>query len=122
MTGKFLRMVALTAALAMSAATAAEAAIGDGILGARAPLTGVSQVENAQYVFGGRNFCWYSAGWKGAGWYWCGYAARRGLGWGGPAGWRGWRGGVHGGWHGGVHGGWHGGIHRGGWHGGVRRP
>lgn len=38
----------------------------------------------------GRAYCWYESGWKGPGWYRCGFAARRGLGWGGPAGWHGW--------------------------------
>src|SRR4051812_48197892 len=38
----------------------------------------------------GRSYCWYESGWKGPGWYRCGFAARRGLGWGGPAGWHGW--------------------------------
>ncbi len=51
---------------------------------------GFDATETVQYAYGGRNYCWYPAGWKGPGWYWCGYAARRGYGWGGPAGWRGW--------------------------------
>jgi len=44
----------------------------------------------AQFLFGGRNYCWYPGGWHGPGYYWCGYANRRGLGWGGPQGWHGW--------------------------------
>jgi hypothetical protein len=49
-------------------------------------------LEDVQlYVFGGRNFCWYNMGWEGPGYYWCGYAWRRGLGWGGGFGWNGWR-------------------------------
>jgi len=47
-------------------------------------------VEKVQYVYRGRRHCWYANGWKGPGWYWCGYRWRRGYGWGGPAGWRGW--------------------------------
>ncbi len=47
-------------------------------------------VQLAQFVFGGRNFCWYDSAWSGPGWYWCGFAWRRGLGWGGRAGFRGW--------------------------------
>jgi hypothetical protein len=78
------------------------------------------QLEKTQYFYGGRNYCWYAGGWRGAGYYWCGYAWRRGLGWGGPIGWRGWGGGGwhggRGGWHGGGGGHWHGGG--GGWHGG----
>ena len=76
-------------------------------------------LDQAQYVWGGRNYCWYGGGWHGPGWYWCGYARRHGFGWGGPVGWNGWRW-RHGadgpGWrHGWVdhHGGWHG---EGGWH------
>jgi hypothetical protein len=41
------------------------------------------------FLFGGHQYCWYDAGWQGAGWYWCGYAERRGYGWGGGAGWHG---------------------------------
>ncbi|MEH2508942.1 hypothetical protein V1291_000296 [Nitrobacteraceae bacterium AZCC 1564] len=49
-----------------------------------------SSVEQTQFIFGGRNYCWYNNGWHGPGFYWCGYAMRRGLGWGGGAGWHGW--------------------------------
>lgn len=99
-----------------------------------ADQTGVQQaagslaaIEKTQFFWGGQNYCWYPTGWHGPGYYWCGYAWRRGLGWGGPVGWHGWRwhswhgGGWHGGhgdWHGG-HGGFHGGM-RGGMHGGMR--
>jgi len=55
----------------------------------------VSAVEQTQFIYLGRNYCWYPDGWHGPGFYWCGYAYRAGLGWGGPIGWRGWR-------HGGV--------------------
>jgi hypothetical protein len=47
--------------------------------------------ETVQFSWRGRRYCWYNAGWRGGGWYWCGYNRRRGLGWGGPAGWHGWR-------------------------------
>lgn len=54
----------------------------------------VNLVQNVQlYVWGGRRYCWYDTGWQGPGWYWCGYAWRRGLGWGGGYGWHGWAGG-----------------------------
>jgi hypothetical protein len=49
-----------------------------------------SNIENVQFFFGGRRYCWYPAGWQGPGWYWCGYARRRGFGWGGGHGWHGW--------------------------------
>jgi hypothetical protein len=66
------------------------------------------------YLWGDRRFCWYDRAWNGPGWYWCGYAFRRGYGWGGGYGWNGWvwRGGR--GWHGP---GWHGDR---GWRGGER--
>ncbi len=104
------------------AAAAAPVASLEGLAHNELPL------EQAQFAFGGRNYCWYGNGWQGPGWYWCGFAFRRGLGWGGPQGWRGWNnrpgwnngrrpGGA--GWHGGR-GGVHGGVHRGGGHDGRR--
>jgi hypothetical protein len=51
---------------------------------------GLGAVEQAQYIYGGRNYCWYPDGWHGPGFYWCGYHLRSGLGWGGGVGWRGW--------------------------------
>jgi hypothetical protein len=98
-------------------------------------------LQKAQFLFGGRNYCFYDDAWNGPGFYYCGYAWQRGYGWGGPEGWHGWnRGGYrgggagyyrgggynrgggwggHGGNHGGghAHGGGHGGDHGGG-HGG----
>jgi hypothetical protein len=57
---------------------------------------GTVPIERVQFVYSGRNYCFYPDGWHGPGWYWCGYASRRGLGWGGVEGWRGWhRGGRH---------------------------
>ena len=109
MLGKCARTIALTAAIALGAGSAAEAAIGDGVLGARQALANATQIENAQFIFGGQNYCWYDDGWRGPGWDWCGYANRSGLGWGGGVGWHGWR-------RGGGHGG---GFRPGGGHGGV---
>jgi hypothetical protein len=58
-------------------------------------------VEKTAYVLAGRDYCFYPDGWRGPGFYWCGYAFRRGYGWGGPIGWHGWRvGGRDGGSHG----------------------
>jgi hypothetical protein len=97
-------------------------------------------LQNVQYFWGGRNYCWYDGGWRGPGYYWCGYGGRRGYGWGGGYGWNGWRHGGYGpagfgahrehfgggyyhgggGFHGGGHdfhgGGGHGGGHEGGGH------
>ena len=47
-------------------------------------------LEKTQFVYAGRTYCWYPTGWRGPGYYWCGYAWRRGFGWGGPVGWNGW--------------------------------
>jgi hypothetical protein len=42
------------------------------------------------YVHEGRRYCFYFNGWHGPGWYRCGFAFRRGLGWGGTYGWNDW--------------------------------
>jgi hypothetical protein len=89
--------LALAAAAALPLAGTAEAAIGDGIAASQI-ASQLLPVEKAQFLFGGRQYCWYDDGWRGPGFYWCGYAWRRGFGWGGGSGWRGWRGGRgHGG-------------------------
>ena len=59
--------------------------------GAGAAVQSQSMIDQVQYRWAGREYCWYEDGWHGTGWYWCGYRLRRGLGWGGPAGWHGWR-------------------------------
>jgi hypothetical protein len=91
---------------------------------------GAPLLQEVQFFWGGRDYCWYDYGWHGPGWYWCGYGQRRGFGWGGGFGWHNWRhegfrGGFHGrgDFHGGGHsghggGGFHGGGHGGGGHGG----
>ena len=44
----------------------------------------INPVENAQvFVYRGRAYCFYLDGWNGPGWYRCGFAWRRGIGWGG---------------------------------------
>ena len=53
-------------------------------------LSSAALIENIQYVWEGRRYCWYEDGWHGPGWYWCGYRLREGLGWGGERGWRNW--------------------------------
>jgi hypothetical protein len=78
----------------------------------RAAADSLNMIDRAQFIWLGRHYCWYDDGWNGPGWYWCGYAFRRGLGWGGGYGWHGWRGGHGGGGHGGGgHGGGGGGKH-----------
>ena len=110
---KFLAALGLSTALAAAAAlplaTQAEAAMSYGGQGVADLQHQMAPVEKAQFFWGGYNYCWYPSGWRGPGWYWCGYAWNNGYGWGGPYGWHGWCG--HGGrWYGG-HGGpgmWHG--------------
>lgn len=130
---KFALSFAILAATAMPLANSAEAAIGEGVVASH--LQTQMLVEDAAYVYGGYSYCWYEAGWRGPGWYRCGYALRHGLGWGGAVGWNGWRGGavwrggarvVHhgavyrgGGYRGGARVGHHGAVYRGGGHGGA---
>jgi hypothetical protein len=59
--------------------------------GLRPAADALAAVNKVQFIYRGRRFCWYWDGWRGPGWYWCGYEWRRGFGWGGPVGWRGWR-------------------------------
>lgn len=54
-------------------------------------------VQDAQFIYGDEEYCFYLDGWQGPGWYWCGYSWRYGLGWGGYRGWRGWAVPQHGG-------------------------
>src|SRR5689334_3009641 len=60
--------------------------------GLHAAASNARLVENAQYVWNGRRYCWYESGWNGPGWYVCSYGPWvRGLWWGGAIGWHGWR-------------------------------
>ena len=106
MHNRFVRAVAFAAAASFAASTGAQAAIVDGSANARAALVSSRPIESVQFLFGGRNYCWYPDGWRGPGWYWCGYEFRQGFGWGGGYGWNGWGGRRHGfGGHGGFGGG-----------------
>lgn len=103
MTGKSMSALALSVSVAMLLAAPARAAM---ISDAAHPEAGAAPlVQQAQIVFpipgvpvgiglpfffGGHDHCWYDDGWRGPGWYWCGYGYRRGLGWGGPEGYNGW--------------------------------
>ena len=66
--------LALASSVALPLATQADAAMSDGAFGARQALAQTTPIEQAQFFFGGRSFCWYLTGWHGPGWYWCGYA------------------------------------------------
>jgi hypothetical protein len=63
----------------------------------RTSADGLNLIERAQFIWLGRNYCWYDDGWNGPGWYWCGQYTVPGIGWGGGYGWHGWRGGHPGG-------------------------
>src|SRR5271166_6373055 len=82
--------LAVAAGLILPLEDSASAAIGVGAFAAPASLAQTSPIVDVQYAYGGRNYCYYEGGWKGPGWYWCGYAYRTGYGWGGAYGWRGW--------------------------------
>jgi len=69
----------------------AQAAVQGGADAMRAASENGSIIEQAQFRFGGYDYCWADDGWRGPGWYWCGYAYRPGFGWGGPIGWNSWR-------------------------------
>jgi hypothetical protein len=69
----------------------AQAVVPGGADAIRAASENGSITEQAQFRWGGYDYCWYDDGWRGPGWYWCGYAYRRGFGWGGPLGWNNWR-------------------------------
>lgn len=85
------RLFYVAAAIAaLGAATPLAAAPLGATAGAGAAADAIALDETVQYVWGGYNYCWYPNGWRGPGWYRCGFAFRRGYGWGGPMGWRGW--------------------------------
>ena len=74
---------------------AASLALATAVGGISAPVAASAQVISigpggiGLYNYGGHRYCWYD-GWRGPGWYWCGYGSRRGYGWGGGYGWNGW--------------------------------
>src|ERR1700756_5374484 len=83
-------MAAATLFFCITGSPASQAAPIGPIADQGALKTDLGGIEKTQYFFGGRQYCWYPAGWHGPGWYWCGYAFRRGFGWGGGFGWHGW--------------------------------
>jgi hypothetical protein len=116
-------VVAAIAALGL-AASASAAAAPQGLVSAAYVDSGVYHpdgqvtLDKVQFIIGSQQYCWYPNGWRGPGFYLCGYAFRRGFGWGGPYGWNGWGGGYPSGWRGGNwHGRWYG-ARGGGWRGG----
>ena len=84
----------LAAALAVTGAMVggrAQAAVAINPSALRVTADDLVGLQKVQFFWGGHQYCWYDGGWRGPGWYWCGYSWRRGFGWGGPVGWRGWR-------------------------------
>jgi hypothetical protein len=91
---KFRFVIAAAGALVIGGALAtgsAQATVLGGTSALRAAAEMGAIAEQVQFRFGGRDFCWADDGWRGPGWYWCGYAYRPGFGWGGPVGWNNWR-------------------------------
>jgi hypothetical protein len=87
---KSLYVCATTAALALSASNGHAMSINIGA-GVKPALDATDVIQKtAVYVVDGRPYCFYFDGWHGAGWYRCGFAHRRNLGWGGEYGWQGW--------------------------------
>jgi hypothetical protein len=82
--------VTVFAATAASMSGFAQAAVTGPSTGIHTAIDDLNVVQDAQYVYEGRRHCWYTRAWNGAGWYRCGYASRRGHGWGGADGWNGW--------------------------------
>ncbi|WP_294540037.1 hypothetical protein [uncultured Rhodoblastus sp.] len=114
----FIRLLALAFCLGLPAINTAGAAVVGGIASGGRLALAASPIEQAQYVYGGAPYCFYGNGWRGPGWYRCGFAFRTGYGWGGGYGWNGWRGGYRGG--AAVYRGYRGGpaVYRGGYRGG----
>ena len=85
-----LRRLAFAFCAASPLAGSAQAGLADSALVALPPHP-LLPLETAQFVYNGRQYCWYEDGWRGPGWYWCGHAYHEGVGWGGAYGWNGWQ-------------------------------
>ena len=59
-------------------------------LGLRAAEDAQSPIQDVQFFWDGLQYCWFDFGWRGPGWYVCDHGGRW---WGGPSGFRAWRGG-----------------------------
>ena len=80
--------IAAGALLAATQANAGTFPVNTGLNGAGGDL--IDQVAVRVYVHEGQRYCFYFNGWHGQGWYRCGFAFRRGAGWGGVYGWNSW--------------------------------
>ena len=87
---KSLYVCATAAALAMGVSGGNAMSINIGA-GMKPGLDATNVIQKAAvYIVEGHPYCFYFDGWHGAGWYRCGFAHRRNLGWGGEYGWQGW--------------------------------
>jgi len=102
--------LALVACAAMPLSGVAEASIADSPFTPASQMNTIVPIEKVQFIHRGIAYCWYPSGWRGPGFYRCGWAWRTGLGWGGGWGWNSWGGGWNSGWNGR------------GWHRGMRPP
>ncbi|HVB90067.1 MAG TPA: hypothetical protein VND97_07690 [Beijerinckiaceae bacterium] len=84
-------MLATASALAMAGGLAVGSAQAAPVQNGLQGVQQNSPITTVDYYFAGRRYCFYPSGWRGPGFYWCGYEWRRGYGWGGPFGWHGWR-------------------------------
>jgi hypothetical protein len=64
--------------------------IGAAVLDESTPSALLQDVAIKVRYYAGHRYCFYFDGWHGAGWYRCGWAWRRGFGWGGVYGWNNW--------------------------------
>ena len=80
---KFALSLALASCAGMPLWDIAEASIADSAFAPASEMKRIAPVEEAFFVHRGVTYCWYPNGWRGAGFYQCGWAWRSGLGWGG---------------------------------------
>src|SRR5215203_505766 len=86
---RILMIAAATLALGALSPAQAFTLPGDGGLGWASQAVNI--IDDAQVMaFAGRRYCFYVDAWNGAGWYRCGFAWRRGYGFGGVYGWNNW--------------------------------
>ena len=87
---KLLYVGAAAAALAMSSGSGNAMSINIGA-GLKPALDATDMMQKAAvFIIEGYRYCFYFNGWHGPGWYRCGFAWRRNLGWGGEYGWQSW--------------------------------
>ena len=87
---KILRSVGVSAVFAVASFMSGQAGAMPAGASGKAARAQIGVVEQAQYSYGGKDYCWYDDGWNGPGWYVCGQYTVSGVGWGGGSGWHGW--------------------------------